>query len=53
MNLMKLVKKRDVIKKGIYLLKSTCCDLKSCDLLTSDIQDTRYECNDLFSKYQR
>lgn len=36
------------MRKGV---KSSCCDLNSCDLLSSDIQYTKYKCNDLFRKY--
>jgi len=43
--------KQYIIEKGNYLLKASCCDLSSCDLLSSDIQDTSYKCNDLFRKY--
>ena len=43
--------KRYIIEKGNYLLKSSCCDVKSCDLLSTDIQDTKYKCNDLFGRY--
>jgi hypothetical protein len=42
--------KREVIKKGEYLLKSNCCDRKSCEELSDDIQDTKYKCNDIFSE---
>jgi len=45
------IQKRDIINKGNYLLKSSCCDEKSCDLLLSDIQDTKHKCNDLFRNY--
>lgn len=40
--------KQYIIEKGSYLLKSSCCDINSCDLLISDIQDTKNKCNDLF-----
>ena len=43
--------KRNIINKGNYLLKSSCCDVKTCDLLLSDIQDTKHKCNDLFRNY--
>lgn len=46
-----LKQKQYINAKGNYLLRSSCCNMKSCDLLVSDIQDTRYKCNDLFSRY--
>ena len=46
----KIKNKREVIKKGEYLLKSNCCDRKSCEELSDDIQDTKYKCNDIFSE---
>lgn len=48
-----LKQKQHIIAKGSYLLKSSCCDMKSCDLLVSDIQDTTYKCNDLFHNYHK
>lgn len=44
----RFIEKRNIITKGNYLLKASCCDDKSCQLLESDIQDTRFKCNDLF-----
>lgn len=45
--------KQYIIDKGNYLLKSSCCDYNSCNILESDIQDTRHKCNDLFGSYHQ
>jgi hypothetical protein len=42
--------KKKIINKGKYLLKSSCCDLKSCENLIQDINDTKFKCNDIFGK---
>lgn len=42
--------KKKIIHKGKYLLKSSCCDSKSCEKLIQDIQDTKFKCNDIFGK---
>jgi hypothetical protein len=45
--------KKYIIDKGNYLLKSSCCDYESCNQLETDIQDTRFKCNDLFGIYHK
>lgn len=41
-------KKQDVIERGQYAMASSCCDLKSCEDLASDLEEIKNECNDIF-----
>lgn len=41
------IKKQEIIKKGSYLMKATCCD-SDCDKLIDDIEHTVNECNNVF-----
>jgi hypothetical protein len=45
--------KKRILQKGNYLLKSTCCNVNSCERLQTHIQDTRYKCNDIFRSAHR
>ncbi len=47
------LERRNMINKGKYLLKSSCCDDKSCELLQKDLQETRHKCNDLFRSFYK
>ncbi len=46
----KVNERKEILKKGQYLLKSTCCSLGTCEQLIDDIQDTKYKCNYTFGK---
>jgi len=42
------IKRNKIIKKGSYLLKSSCCN-QDCNNLIHDIENTANECHNLFS----
>ncbi len=41
------MEKQALIKKGMHLLNSKCCD-KDCDVLIKDVEKTAEDCHDLF-----
>lgn len=42
--------KKDLLQYANKLLTRTCCDKDSCDLLSEQLQNTQYSCNDTFGK---
>jgi hypothetical protein len=41
------MEKQALIKKGMHLLNSKCCD-EDCDVLIKDVEKTAEDCHDLF-----
>jgi hypothetical protein len=41
-------KKQDVIERGRHAMAASCCSLKSCEDLASDLEEIKNECNDVF-----